>query len=83
MGRVRRSTREPQNDCARRVIDDLAHDHPVTPAELDTVEAFLMSLVHELFADAAGNQPGTTTPDAAPMPTPTHKRRNELLPEEI
>jgi hypothetical protein len=83
MGRARRSTREPQNDCARRVVDDLAHDHPVTPAELDAVEAFLMPLVHALLADAPDTGRGKTTPDTAPIPSPTHKRRNELLPEEI
>jgi hypothetical protein len=52
-------------------------------AELDAVEAFLMPLVHALLADAPDTQPGKTIPDTAPMPTPTHKRRNELLPEEI
>ena len=83
MDRVRRSTREPQNDRAPRVVDDLAHDCPVTPAELDAVEAFLMPLVHALLADASNTQPGKRNPNAAPMPTPTHKRRNELLPEEI
>jgi hypothetical protein len=83
MDRVRRSTREPQNDCARRVVDDLAHDHPVTPAELDAVEAFLMPLVHALLADASATQPGKTNLETAPMPTTTHKRRNELLPEKI
>jgi hypothetical protein len=68
---------------AWRVVDDLAHDHPVTPAELDAVEAFLMPLVHALLADAAGNQRGRTNSIIAPIPIPTHKRRNELLPEEI
>jgi hypothetical protein len=67
---------------AWRVIDDLAHDHPVTPAELDAVEAFLMPLVHALLADSS-NQTGKTNPDAPPISTPTHKRRNELLPEQI
>ena len=66
-----------------RVIDDLAHDCPVTPAELDAVEAFLMPLVHALLADAPDTQPGKTNLNTAPTPTPTYKRRNELLPEEI
>ena len=43
-----------------RVVDDLAHDCPVTPAELDAVEAFLMPLVHALLADAPDTQPGKT-----------------------
>jgi hypothetical protein len=66
-----------------RVVDDLARDYPGTAAELDAVEAFLMPLVHALLADTADIPSGKTNPDAAPMPTPTHKRRNELLPEEI
>ena len=65
------------------VVDDLARECPVTPAELDTVEAFLMPLVLALLADGSCTQPGKTNPNTAPMPTPTHKRRNELLPEEI
>src|SRR5271166_5036959 len=43
-----------------RVVDDLAHDCPVTPAELDAVEAFLMPLVHALLADGSDTQSGTT-----------------------
>jgi hypothetical protein len=84
MSEVRRAAETLCDDGhAWRVVDDLAHDHPVIPAELDAVEAFLMPLVHALLADAAGNQPGKTNWDITPMPTPTHKRRNELLPEEI
>jgi len=66
-----------------RVVDDLAHDCPVTPAELDAVEAFLMPLVHALLADAPDTQPRKTNPDTRLILTPTHKRRNELLPEEV
>jgi hypothetical protein len=81
---ARTPTRSSSDDSHTwRVIDDLAHDYPVTPAELDAVEAFLMPLVHALLADAPHIQPGKTNPDTAPMPSPTHKRRNELLPEEI
>ena len=59
--KVRTSTRPSSDDGhSWLVIDDLAHDCPVTPAELDAVEAFLMPLVHALFADAAGTQPGKT-----------------------
>jgi hypothetical protein len=68
---------------AWRVVDDLAHDCPVTPAELDAVEAFLMPLVHALLADRSDTLAGKTNPDTAPTPSPTRKRRNELLPEEI
>ena len=45
-----------------RVVDDLAHDRPVTPAELDAIEAFLMPLVHALLADESDTQPGKTNP---------------------
>jgi hypothetical protein len=84
MSEVRRLAKTSCDDGHTwRVVDDLARDCPVTPAELDAVEAFLMPLVHALLADASDTQPGKTTPDTAPMLTPTHKRRNELLPEEI
>ncbi len=84
MSKVRRPTNSSCDDGQTwRVVDDLAHDCPVTPAELDAVEAFLMPLVHALLADAPDTQPGKTSPHTAPIPTPTHKRRNELLPEEI
>ena len=43
----------------------------------------LMPLVHALLAEGSDTQPGKTNPDAPPIPRPTHKRRNELLPEEI
>jgi hypothetical protein len=82
--RARASPRPSSEDGhSWHVVDALARDCPVTPAELDAVEAFLMPLVHALLADTSDTQPGKTTPDTAPMPTPTHKRRNELLPEEI
>jgi hypothetical protein len=81
---ARTPTRSSSDDSQPwRVVDDLARDHPVTPAELDAVEAFLMPLVHALLEDAPHIQPGKTNPDTAPTPTTTHKRRNELLPEEI
>jgi hypothetical protein len=82
--RARASTRPSSEDGhSWHVVDDLARDCPVTSAELDAVEAFLTPLVHALLADTSDTQPGKTTPDTAAMPTPTHKRRNELLPEEI
>jgi hypothetical protein len=81
---ARTPTRSSSNDShAWRVVDDLARNHPVTPAELDAVEAFLMPLVHALLADAPHIQPGKTNPETESTPSPTHKRRNELLPEEI
>jgi hypothetical protein len=82
--RARASTRPSSEDGhSWHVVDDLARDCSVTPAELDAVEAFLMPLVHALLADAPHIQPGKTNTDTVPIPSPTHKRRNELLPEEI
>jgi hypothetical protein len=82
--KARTSTRlSCDDDPIWRVVDDLARDYPVTPAELDAVEAFLMPLVHALLADAPHIQPGKTNPETESTPSPTHKRRNELLPEEI
>lgn len=43
---------------AWRVIDDLAHDHPISVAELDAVAAFLMPLVHALLAGATDKVQG-------------------------
>ena len=82
--KARTFTRPSSDDrSAWHVVDDLARDCPVTPAELDAVEAFLMPLVHALLADTSDTQPGKTNPDTAPMPTLTYKRRKELLPKEI
>jgi hypothetical protein len=41
----------PSPDSSERitVLDDLGSDCPITPAELDAIEAFLMPLVGELF----------------------------------
>jgi hypothetical protein len=80
-----RTSTRPSSDDGQpwHVVDDLARDCPVTPAELDAVEAFLMPLVHALLADTPDIQPRKRNPNTAPMPTPTHKRRNELLPGEI
>jgi hypothetical protein len=82
MGKSCRKSGEEIHDKSHtwRVIDDFSCPHPIDPAELDAVEAFLMPLVNALLADGSGTQPGKTNPN---MPMPTHKRRNELLPEEI
>ena len=80
-----RTPTRPSSDDSHtwRVVDDLARDCPVTPAELDAVEAFLMPLVHALFAGESDTQPGKTNFRRCANADPTHKRRNELLPEEI
>jgi hypothetical protein len=66
----------------RYVVDDLAHDLPVTAAELDAVEAFLVPLVNALLSDQTGISPVKTTADAATTAVPAHKRLNALLLEE-
>jgi hypothetical protein len=48
------------------VIDDLARDRPVAPAELDAVEAFLMPLVHTLFADSTDKAQGSSLKQGKP-----------------
>jgi hypothetical protein len=84
MSRVQKPAQSLRDDSHTwRVVDDLAHDCPVTPAELDAVEAFLMPLVQALLAHDSDIQPGKAGPGPALLATPTHKRRNELLPKEI
>jgi len=55
-----------------RVVDDLAHDCPVTPAELDAVEAFLMPLVHALLADASDTQRAARSKDGGDQSRDAH-----------
>ena len=43
---------EPANEDSFRVTDNLPADLPVSPAELDAVEAFLMPVVNELLSSA-------------------------------
>jgi hypothetical protein len=82
--KTRPSTRPSCDDGPTwRVVDDLAHDYLIAAAELDAVEAFLMPLVHALLAERSDSEPGKTTSNLTSLPLPTHKRRNELLPEEI
>jgi hypothetical protein len=47
MGKSCRKSSEDIHDESRawRVVDDLARDQPVDPAELDAAEAFLMPVV--------------------------------------
>jgi hypothetical protein len=65
--KARASTRPSSEDGhSWLVIDDLARDYPVTPAELDAVEAFLMSLVHALFADRTDKVQGSSLKQGKP-----------------
>jgi hypothetical protein len=42
--------------AAWRVVDDFGVDVPVTPAELDAVEAFLMPLVNAIMAGPSAGE---------------------------
>jgi len=53
------------DDPACRVVDDLADKYPITSAELDAVEAFLMP---QLNAILGGKLNGVERPFAAPRP---------------
>jgi hypothetical protein len=64
---ARTPTRSSSDDShSWRVVDDLARDCPVTPAELDAVEAFLMPLVHALFADRTDKVQGSSLKQGKP-----------------
>jgi hypothetical protein len=63
-------TRSSSDDShSWRVVDDLAQDRPVTPAELDAVEAFLMPLVHTLLATdkVQGKPQGSSLKQSSPQ----------------
>jgi hypothetical protein len=86
MGRMGHSGKpgdDIQDDShAWRVVDDFACPHPIDPAELDAVEAFLMPFVNAILSGArkialmdADQKPPTAT-------APTHKRRKRPVLEE-
>jgi hypothetical protein len=65
--KARTSTRPSSDDGqSSHVVDDLARDCPVTPAELDAVEAFLMPIVHALFADRTDKVQGSSLKQGKP-----------------
>lgn len=71
MGKLRQGERTgPASETTWLVLDDLDRLEPVTPAELDAVEAFLMPLVRGIFAD------GEPCADIA-IPFPTGCSRSE------
>jgi hypothetical protein len=66
--KARTSTRLPSDDGQPwHVVDDLARDCPVTPTELDAVEAFLMPLVHALFSDRTDKVQGSSLKQGKPV----------------
>ena len=83
MGRMGNSCRTSGEDIydeshAWRVIDDLAHDHPISVAELDAVEAFLMPLVHTLLAadKVQGKPQGSSLKGGSPQTDHNLARRS-------
>ncbi len=64
---MRKDWHQPQRHstedmAAWRVVDDFPDDVPVTPAELDAVEAFLMPLVNAIMAGAPAGERSTEIP---------------------
>jgi hypothetical protein len=48
---TRATAKRPEDDSqAWRVVDDIARPHCIDPAELDAVEAFLMSQLNAILA---------------------------------
>jgi hypothetical protein len=59
----RRAKRTEDDSQAWRVVDDLARAHCIDPAELDAVEAFLMSQLNAILAaDTKNVQKVATAP---------------------
>ena len=83
MSKVRKAAKRPNDGSAAwRVVNDLAHAHPVTAAELDAVEAFLMPMLNAPLSKETRITPGKTDPETATAAAPTHNRPNAMLLEE-
>jgi hypothetical protein len=65
-----------------RVIDDFACPHPIDPAELDAVEAFLMQVVNAILSGSDKIAPVEAVQKLSPATAPTHKRRKRPVLEE-
>jgi hypothetical protein len=71
---TRATAKRPEDDSqAWRVVDDIARPHCIDPAELDAVEAFLMSQLNAILAADTKNVQKSRRPRAS-----TRKRRNIL-----
>jgi hypothetical protein len=72
-----RTPTRPSSDDGQpwRVVDDLARDCPVTPAELDAVEAFLMQVVNAILSGSDKIAPVEAVQKLPTATAPTHKRR--------
>jgi len=80
MGRMGNScckSREDIHDESHtwRVVDDFARPHPIDPAELDAVEAFLMQVVNAILSGADKIAPVGAVQKVPAATAPTHKRR--------
>jgi hypothetical protein len=65
-----------------RVIDDFAFPHPIDPAELDAVEAFLMHIVNAILSGEGNIRPVEAVQKLPTATAPTHKRRKRPVLEE-
>jgi hypothetical protein len=71
---TRATAKRPEDDSqAWRVVDDVARAHCIDPAELDAVEAFLMSQLNAILAADTKMFKKSRRPRAS-----TRKRRNIL-----
>ncbi len=87
MGRMGKSCRTSGEDLqdenhAWRVVDDFACPHPIDPAELDAVEAFLMQVVNAILSGAHKIEPVEAGQKLPTATAPTHKRRKRPVLEE-
>jgi hypothetical protein len=87
MGRMGNSCRKSGKDLqdenhAWRVVDDFACPHPIDPAELDALEAFLMQVVNAILSGADNIGPVDSVQKLPTATAPTHKRRKRPVLEE-
>ncbi len=77
MGKSCRTSGEDINDESHtwRVIDDFSCPHPIDPAELDAVEAFLMQVVNAILTGADEIAPLHAVQKPPTATAPTRKRR--------
>jgi hypothetical protein len=84
MGNSCRTSGEDIHDDrqAWRVVDDFACPHPIDPAELDAVEAFLMQVVNAILSGADKIALVEAVQKLPTASAPTHKRRKRPVLEE-
>jgi hypothetical protein len=73
VSKARATTKRPEdNSQAWRVVDDLARAHCIDPAELDAVEAFLMSQLNAILAADTKNVQNVTAASRADSEAPQY-----------